>query len=71
MFLPAVTVIIIPNIHTKEVLVISEIDRANALMYFVIATPEALNRLDAIMLNTMAANNIGLLLTYLKYTSGL
>jgi hypothetical protein len=53
----------IPNIQTKEVLVISEIDLASALIYFVIATPEALNKLDAKILKMMATNKIGLLVT--------
>jgi len=63
LLLPAVTVIMIPNIQTKEVLVISEIDLASALIYFVIATPEALNKLDAKILKMMATNKIGLLVT--------
>lgn len=59
-------VITMPKIQTKDVLVISEIDLAKALIYFVIATPDALNKLEAIILNIIAVSKIGLLLTYYK-----
>jgi hypothetical protein len=40
---PAVTVTIIPIIHTRTVLVTSPIDLANALIYLVTDTPAMLN----------------------------
>jgi hypothetical protein len=57
--LPAVIVITIPKIHTKDVLVISEIDLARALIYLVIATPDALNKLEANILKIIAVNSTG------------
>jgi hypothetical protein len=55
-----------PSIQTNEVLVISEIDLAKAFIYLVIATPDALNKLEAKMLNTIATNKTGCPLTYFQ-----